>query len=67
MGLSDLLNNYISELSTGDGRSKVDEDGIHFRAKGGRVHLAEGSEDIVEPSKSMQVDTTTKGLRSFYN
>ena len=34
-------------------------------ADGGRVHLAEGSEDIVEPSKSMQVDTTTKGLDLF--
>jgi len=30
-----------------------------------RVFLAEGSEDIVEPSKSMQVDTTTKGLDLF--
>jgi len=42
----------------------LDEDGIPF-ATGGRVHLAEGSEDIVEPSKSMQVDTTTKGLDLF--
>lgn len=32
---------------------------------GGRVHLAEGSEDIAEPSKSMQVDTTTKPLPLF--
>ena len=31
----------------------------------GRTLLAEGSEDIVEPSKSMQVDTTTKGLDLF--
>jgi len=31
----------------------------------GRTFLAEGSEDIVEPSKSMQVDTTTKGLDLF--
>ena len=30
-----------------------------------RAFLAEGSEDIVEPSKSMQVDTTTKGLDLF--
>ena len=30
-----------------------------------RTLLAEGSEDIVEPSKSMQVDTTTKGLDLF--
>ena len=42
----------------------LDEDGIPF-ATGGRVHLAEGSEDIVEPSKSMQVDTTTKPLPLF--
>ena len=42
----------------------LDEDGIPF-STGGRVHLAEGSEDIVEPSKSMQVDTTTKGLDLF--
>ena len=34
-------------------------------ATGGRVHLADGSEDIVEPPKSMQVDTTTKGLDLF--
>ena len=31
----------------------------------GRTFLAEGSEDIVEPSKSMKVDTTTKGLDLF--
>ena len=31
----------------------------------GRTFLAEGSEDIVEPSKSMQVDTTTKGPDLF--
>ena len=31
----------------------------------GRTLLADGSEDIVEPSKSMQVDTTTKGLDLF--
>ena len=31
----------------------------------GRTFLAEGSEDIVKPSKSMQVDTTTKGLDLF--
>ena len=31
----------------------------------GRTFLAEGSEDIVEPSKSMQEDTTTKGLDLF--
>ena len=31
----------------------------------GRTLLAEGSEDIAEPSKSMQVDTTTKGLDLF--
>ena len=31
----------------------------------GRTLLAEGSEDIVEPSKSMQVDTTTKGPDLF--
>ena len=30
-----------------------------------RTFLAEGSEDIVPPSKSMQVDTTTKGLDLF--
>mgnify|MGYP005995053883 CR=1 FL=1 len=30
-----------------------------------RVFLAEGSEDIAEPSKSMQVDTTTKPLPLF--
>ena len=30
-----------------------------------RTLLADGSEDIVEPSKSMQVDTTTKGLDLF--
>jgi hypothetical protein len=42
----------------------LDQDGIPF-ATGGRVHLAEGSEDIVEPPKSMQVDTTTKGLDLF--
>ena len=43
----------------------LDEDGVATFATGGRVHLAEGSEDIVEPSKSMQVDTTTKGLDLF--
>jgi hypothetical protein len=42
----------------------LDQDGIPF-ATGGRVHLAEGSEDIVEPPKSMQVDTTTKGIPGF--
>jgi hypothetical protein len=42
-----------------------DEDGVATFSTGGRVHLAEGSEDIVEPSKSMQVDTTTKGLDLF--
>ena len=31
----------------------------------GRTLLADGSEDIVEPSKSMKVDTTTKGLDLF--
>jgi len=31
----------------------------------GRTFLAEGSKDIVEPSESMQVDTTTKGLDLF--
>jgi len=31
----------------------------------GRTLLAEGSEDIAEPSKSMKVDTTTKGLDLF--
>ena len=30
-----------------------------------RVFLAEGSEDIAEPSKSMKVDTTTKPLPLF--
>ena len=29
---------------------------------GGRANLADGTEEIVEPSKSMQVDTTTKGI-----
>ena len=29
---------------------------------GGRANLADGTEKIVEPSKSMQVDTTTKGI-----
>ena len=43
----------------------LDEDGVATFSTGGRVHLAEGSEDIVEPSKSMQVDTTTKGLDLF--
>jgi hypothetical protein len=42
----------------------LDQDGVPF-ATGGRVHLAEGSEDIVEPPKSMQVDTTTKGPDLF--
>jgi hypothetical protein len=42
----------------------LDQDGVPF-ATGGRVHLAEGSEDIVEPSKSMKVDTTTKGPDLF--
>jgi hypothetical protein len=42
----------------------LDQDGIPF-ATGGRVNLAEGSEDIVEPPKSMQVDTTTKGPDLF--
>ena len=31
----------------------------------GRTLLSEGSEDIVEPSKSMQMDTTTKPLPLF--
>ena len=31
----------------------------------GRTLFSDGSEDIVEPSKSMQVDTTTKGLDLF--
>ena len=43
----------------------LDEEGVATFSTGGRVHLAEGSEDIVEPSKSMQVDTTTKGLDLF--
>ena len=43
----------------------LDEDGVATFSTGGRVHLAEGSEDIVEPSKSMQVDTTTKPLPLF--
>ena len=43
----------------------LDEDGVATFSTGGRVHLAEGSEDIVEPSKSMKVDTTTKGLDLF--
>jgi hypothetical protein len=42
----------------------LDQDGVPL-ATGGRVHLAEGSEDIVEPPKSMQVDTTTKGPNLF--
>jgi hypothetical protein len=42
----------------------LDEDGIPF-STGGRVHLADGSEDIVEPPKSMQIDTTTKGPDLF--
>ena len=42
----------------------LDQDGVPF-ATGGRVHLADGSEDIVEPPKSMQVDTTTKGPDLF--
>ena len=42
----------------------LDQDGVPL-ATGGRVHLAEGSEDIVEPSESMKVDTTTKGLDLF--
>ena len=41
-----------------------DQDGVPL-ATGGRVHLADGSEDIVEPPKSMQVDTTTKGPDLF--
>jgi len=43
----------------------LDEDGVATFSTGGRAHLAEGSEDIVEPPKSMQVDTTTKGLDLF--
>ena len=43
----------------------LDEDGVATFSTGGRVHLAEGSEDIVEPSKSMKVDTTTKPLPLF--
>ncbi len=42
----------------------LDQDGVPL-ATGGRVHLAEGSEDIVEPSESMKVDTTTKGPDLF--
>ena len=56
------LKEYM-RMSTGAGRKGGGRE--HFRATGGRVHLAEGSEDIVEPSKSMQVDTTTKGLDLF--
>ena len=43
----------------------LDEDGVATFSTGGRAHLAEGSEDIVEPPKSMQVDTTTKGPDLF--
>jgi len=56
------LRDYM-RMSTGVGRKGGGRE--HFRATGGRVHLAEGSEDIVKPSKSMQVDTTTKGLDLF--
>ena len=56
------LKEYM-RMSTGAGSKGGGRE--HFRATGGRVHLAEGSEDIVEPSKSMQVDTTTKGLDLF--
>ena len=42
----------------------LDQDGVPL-ATGGRVHLADGSEDIVEPSESMKVDTTTKGPDLF--
>jgi hypothetical protein len=56
------LRDYM-RMATGAGRKGGGRE--HFRATGGRVHLAEGSEDIVEPSKSMQVDTTTKGLDLF--
>ena len=56
------LRDYM-RMSTGVGRKGGGRE--HFRATGGRVHLAEGSKDIVEPSESMKVDTTTKGLDLF--
>ncbi len=56
------LRDYM-RMASGVGRKGGGRE--NFRATGGRVHLADGSEDIVEPPKSMQVDTTTKGLDLF--
>ena len=50
------LKDYM-RMSTGAGRKGGGRE--HFRATGGRVNLSDGTEKIVEPSKSMQVDTTT--------
>ena len=49
---------YSSEAK----RAMFEKDTPAMKAEGGRVNLADGTEEIVEPSKSMQVDTTTKGL-----
>ena len=49
---------YSSEAK----RAMFGKDIPAMKAEGGRVNLADGTEEIVEPSKSMQVDTTTKGL-----
>jgi|9_EtaG_2_1085328.scaffolds.fasta_scaffold01129_3 hypothetical protein len=51
------LKDYM-RMSTGAGKFKGGGR-EHFRATGGRVNLADGTEEIVEPPKSMQMDTTT--------
>jgi hypothetical protein len=51
------LKDYM-RMATGVGRKGGGRE--HFRATGGRVNLADGTEKIVEPPKSMQMDTTTR-------
>ena len=49
---------YSSEAK----RAMFEKDTPAMKAEGGRVNLSNGTKEIVEPPKSMQVDTTTKGI-----
>ena len=70
--LAGLMEEYLGDQldyqkAVDEGFQGTEEDYRRYKSTSeeDRTFLAEGSEDIVEPSKSMQVDTTTKGLDLF--
>ncbi len=61
--LRGYLENYFTKLNPDKNPAQINElveaNMTEYRAEGGRIGYADGTEEIVQPSASMMVDTTT--------